>query len=148
MRRAAFGTRRFGPVRALRLVLLAMVALGLAPGTFVRAPNQNRTDPAEVQVTPRPERQGIEGGLPVEGVWELTADHAGFGGFSALVKGEGLSLIAGTDRGFLLDLDLAGEAPRPVPGSFRFVGSSTAGRREYVDLEPLVRISWDGAAVP
>lgn len=53
MRRAAFGTRRFGPVRALRLVLLAMVALGLAPGTFVRAPNQNRTDPAEVQVTPR-----------------------------------------------------------------------------------------------
>lgn len=139
MRRAAFRTRRFRHVRALRLVLLAIVALGLAPGTFVRAPNQNRTDPAEVQVTPRPERQGVTGSLPVEGVWELTSDHAGFGGFSALVKGEGPSLIAGTDRGFLLDLDLAGGAPRAVPGSFRFVGIGTAGRREFVDLESLAR---------
>jgi hypothetical protein len=132
--------RRSGHVRALRLLLLALVALALAPGTFMRAPGQMRSDPAQITVTPRIVQGRVTGelGRP-NGVWELTSAHGFFGGFSALVASDGPALIAGSDRGFLLDVDLAGEAPRPVPASFRFVGVSTRGRKEFVDLEALAR---------
>lgn len=125
--------------RRMRLGLLAMVALALAPGTFVRTAIGLRTDPAVVTVTARPERGGVSGELALTGVWELTSPHGWFGGFSALVRGQGQSLIAGSDRGFLLDIDLAGQAPRAVPGSFRYVGTRTNGRSEMVDLESLAR---------
>ncbi len=132
--------RRTGHVRALRLLLLAVVALALAPGTFLRAPGQMRSDPAQITVTPRIAQGKVTGALGrPDGVWELTSAHGFFGGFSALVARDGPALIAGSDRGFLLDIDLAGEAPRPVPGSFRFVGVSTRGRKEFVDLEALAR---------
>lgn len=132
--------RRTGHVRALRLALLAVVALALAPGTFLRAPGQMRSDPAQITVTARVAQGKVTGTLgQPDGVWELTSAHGFFGGFSALVAGDGPALIAGSDRGFLLDIDLAGEAPRPAPASFRFIGMSTRGRKEFVDLEALAR---------
>ncbi|WP_285712266.1 esterase-like activity of phytase family protein [Erythrobacter oryzae] len=125
--------------RRWRLALIAGVVLALAPGTFLRTPIGTRTDRAEVTVTPRPERTGVSGELQLTGVWELTSPHGWFGGFSALAAGEGQALVAGTDRGFLLDLDLAGPAPRAVPGSYRFVGITNRKREEIVDLESLAR---------
>ncbi|MCX9148346.1 esterase-like activity of phytase family protein [Erythrobacter sp. WG] len=122
-----------------RLLFLAVVVVGLAPGTFLRTPIGTRADVAVVTVTPRADRTGVSGDLRLSGVWELTSPHGWFGGFSALVQGDGAALIAGTDRGFLLDLDLAGDAPRAVPGSFRFVGITGRGRTEFVDLESLTR---------
>ncbi len=129
--------RRPGSARGLRLLLLAIVAIGLAPGTFLRTPTGLRSDVAEVTVRPLAERDGVSGVLPLTGVWELTSPHAFFGGFSALVAKGPAGLIAGTDRGFLLDLDLSGPEPRAVPGSFRFVGITGPARREFVDLESL-----------
>jgi hypothetical protein len=119
--------------------LIAGVALALAPGTFVRTPIDSRADPAVVTITARPERAGVSGELSLTGAWELTSSNSWFGGFSALVAGPGQSLIAGSDRGFLFDIDLAGPAPRPVDASFRFVGMTGPGLREYVDLESLAR---------
>ncbi|MFM7404535.1 MAG: esterase-like activity of phytase family protein, partial [Erythrobacter sp.] len=81
----------------------------------------------------------VSGKLALSGAWELTAKHGWFGGFSALVQGDGQTLIAGTDRGFRLNLDLSGDVPRAVPGSFRFVGLSGRGREEVIDLESLTR---------
>ncbi|TAD78231.1 MAG: hypothetical protein EAY70_07175 [Sphingomonadales bacterium] len=135
------GPRARLPVRArvLRLVLLALVVIALGPGTFLRTPTGTRSDRAVVTVTPVAERSGISGELEITGAWELTAPHGWFGGFSALVAKGSTGLIAGTDRGFLLDLDVSGEAPRAVPDSFRFVGISTRGRKEFVDLEALAR---------
>ncbi|MFM7377256.1 MAG: esterase-like activity of phytase family protein, partial [Erythrobacter sp.] len=125
--------------RRWRLALVAGVALALAPGTFLRTPIGSRSDRAEVTVTPRPERTGVSGDLALTGVWELSSRHSWFGGFSALVADGGQALVAGTDRGFLLDLDLAGPAPRAVPGSFRFAGITNRRREEIVDLESLAR---------
>lgn len=122
----------------IRLLLLALVVAGLAPGTFVRTPTGLRSDPALVAIAPLATRDGVSGALTLSGVWELTADQGWFGGFSALAMGEGAALIAGTDRGFLLDLDLSGEAPRAVPGSFRFVGDRGTPD-EVFDLESLAR---------
>jgi len=129
--------------RRLRLALVAGVALALAPGTFVRTAIGKRSDVAAVTVTPLAERAGVSGRLPLTGVWGLTSPHGWFGGFSALVrstgKDGGAALVAGTDRGFLLDIDLASGTPRAVPRSFRFVGLSRSRRSEIVDLESLAR---------
>jgi hypothetical protein len=125
--------------RWLRLAALALVALALAPGTWLRVDVGQRTDPATVTVTPLPDRAGVAGDLTLSGVWEVDAAHRWFGGFSALVASGPAGLIAGSDRGFLLDLDLTGPAPRAVPGSFRFIGITTSAREEIVDLESLAR---------
>ena len=125
--------------RIFRWLLLAVVVAGVAPGTFLREETGLRSDFAQVSVTPITARDGVAGDLALTGVWELTSRHGWFGGFSALVAGEGQALIAGSDRGWLLDLDLAGDAPRAIPGSFRFVGDRKRGRKEVVDLESLAR---------
>lgn len=125
--------------RMLRLLLLALVIIGLAPGTFIRSATGVRSDVAVVAVIPVAERAGVSGALALTGAWELQSAHGWFGGFSALVAGAGQTLIAGSDRGWLLDLDLTGPEPRAVPGSFRFVGHRTAARKEVVDLESLAR---------
>jgi hypothetical protein len=128
----------------LRWLLLAVVVVGLAPGTFLRTPTGLRSDGAKVTVTPLAERAGVKGELTLTGAWELTAAHGWFGGFSALVAdGEG-GLIAGSDRGWLLDIDLSGPSPRPVPGSFRYAGRTLGPRNELVDLESLARDPADG----
>jgi hypothetical protein len=123
----------------LRLLLLALVVIGLAPGTFIRSATGVRSDVAVVAVIPVAQRTGVSGALALTGAWELQSAHGWFGGFSALVAGAGQTLIAGTDRGWLLDLDLTGPEPRAVPGSFRFVGDRTAARKEVIDLESLAR---------
>lgn len=122
-----------------RLLLLAVVVVGLAPGTFLRTPGGARSDVAVVTLTPLPDRTGVSGELALTGAWELTSKHGWFGGFSALAAMPGGLMIAGTDRGFLLDLDLSGDSPRAVPGSYRFAGISGRGRKEFVDLESLTR---------
>lgn len=131
--RPASRTRRW------RLALIAGVALAMAPGTLVRTSIGTRADPAVVTITPRPERVGVSGDLALTGVWELTSPHGWFGGFSALAAGRRQALIAGTDRGFLLDLDMSGDVPRAVPRSFRYVGVAVDPRKEILDLESLAR---------
>lgn len=133
------GARPDGRGRMLRLFLLALVIIGLGPGTFVRAPVSSRSDAAVVTVTPMAERSGVSGDLMLTGAWELTSPHGWFGGFSALVANGPAGLIAGSDRGFLLDLDLPGGTPRAVAGSFRFVGLRAADGDEIIDLESLAR---------
>ncbi len=122
-----------------RLLLLAIVVVGLAPGTLIRTPTGLQSDVAVVAVTPVTSREGVEGALTLTGAWELSSAHGWFGGFSALVASGPDSLIAGSDRGWLLDLDLSGAAPAAVPGSFRFIGQRVSSREEIVDLEALAR---------
>lgn len=137
----AEGPRAVPPSRARRwrVLLIALVALGVAPGTFLRTPLGDRSDRAAVTVTPLPARAGTSGELALTGVWELTSAHNWFGGFSALVAGKDGTLITASDRGFLFDLDLSGGTPRAVPGSYRFVGVRKGPRAEIIDLESLAR---------
>lgn len=122
-----------------RLALLAVVLAGLAPGTLLRTETGLRSAPARVSIVPLTEREGVSGRLRLTGVWELSSSHGWFGGLSALVARGSDRLLAGSDRGFLLDIDLADGTPRAVPGSFRFAGVSTDARKELVDLESLAR---------
>ena len=126
-------------MRALRWLLLAVVVAGLGPGLFWRTPTGLRSDGAEVAVVPVAGRTGVAGELTLTGAWELTSEHGWFGGFSTLVADGKGGLIAGSDRGWLLDIDLTGPAPRAVPDSFRYVGRPMGPREEVVDLESLAR---------
>ena len=125
--------------RMRRLLLLVVVIAGLVPVTFLRTPTSLRSDIAEVAVTPVAGRAGVTGELALTGAWELSSAHGWFGGFSALVADGEAGLIAGSDRGWLLDLDLASPSPRAVPRSFRFVGKRAGERKEVIDLESLAR---------
>ncbi|MCZ8368815.1 MAG: esterase-like activity of phytase family protein [Porphyrobacter sp.] len=122
-----------------RLALLALTVLALGPGLFLRTQTGQRSEPAVVTIVPRADRDGVSGPLALTGVWEISTPHGWVGDFSALVPKGSTGLVAGTDRGFLLDIDLSGESPRAVAGSFRFVGVTVRARKEFVDLESLAR---------
>ncbi len=130
--------------RIFRWLLLVVVALGLGPGLFWRTPTGLRSDGAAVSVTRIADRAGVAGELTLTGAWELSSPHGWFGGFSALVADDEGGLIAGSDRGWLLEIDLSGPAPRAIPESFRFVGRRAGVRDEVVDLESLARDPADG----
>lgn len=134
--------------RSGRLIAALAVALLCAPGTFLRTTTGVRSDIAVVSVMPvaTGAGAGLSGPLRQTGLWQLSSAHGWFGGFSALVTApaayraeaaSGTTLIAGSDRGWLLTLDLTKDVPSAVPGSFRFVGQRTRGRAEVVDLEAL-----------
>ena len=125
--------------RSVRLIAALAVALLCAPGTFLRTATGARGDVAVVTVMPvAASKAGLSGPLRPTGMWQLSSAHGWFGGFSALVTtGGGRNLIAGSDRGWLLNLDISGAMPRAVPGSFRFAGQRGRGRAEVVDLEAL-----------
>lgn len=132
-------------MRTLRLLLTVVVIAGLAPGTFLRTHTGLRSDPADISIMPVDVGPPSSGPLRLTGSWQISSAHGWCGGFSALVPTGPDALIAGTDRGFLLDIDLGGAAPQAVPGSFRFVGKRISGRKEVLDLESLARDPDSGA---
>ncbi len=135
-----FRTARVSSARRWRMALLAVVVFALSPGTFLRTDTGLRSDAVKnITIDPIDLGPPPPGLLRLTGSWRMTSEHGWFGGFSALVEGQGRTLIAGTDRGFLLGMDLAGDQPHAIPESFRFVGVSGRGRKEYVDMEAIAR---------
>jgi hypothetical protein len=125
--------------RATRLALALAVTLGLAPGTLVRTDTGLRSDPATITITPLALGTPPSGPMRLSGAWQIGSTHGWVGGFSALVAEGQTRLISASDRAFRLDIDIAGGNPRPVAGSFRFIGRRYRGRRELLDLESLAR---------
>src|SRR5690606_26142168 len=82
-----------------RLLPVALVALGLAPGTWWRSPLPPRDRHQPLVVTPEPAGRWIDGGLRLLGAWRLESHNRHFHGYSALaVLGDG-TLLAVSDRG-------------------------------------------------
>ena len=82
-----------------RLSLIALVAIALAPGTFVRTPVVQGLDlPVRLRAIDEP---GVAppAGWTLEGVWEYEGDGLLFGGYSALLALDGARLQAFSDRG-------------------------------------------------
>ncbi len=122
-----------------RFLLICAIALGLAPGTFVRTQIDPNRQEIAIKVTPLAERNGVRGELAVTGAWEITASHPFFGGFSALVSaGEG-GLIAGSDRGWTLELPLASGEPTGSGAKFFYFATRRDSFREMADLEGMAR---------
>lgn len=132
---------RHNSMRTKRLLLIVVVAIGLAPGTFVRSPAPVRDISADMRGEPVAVNAPELGPFTVEAIWNLTSTNDRFGGYSALTMlGDG-RLLAGSDTGFLLTL------AQPQPGE-AFVVKASALRQFVIgaaqdkrdaDLEALTR---------
>jgi len=121
----------------LRLILLAFVAIGLAPGTWVRTEVTQRNFSAPLVLTGVEQPSGIRGELALTGLWVLTSDNDHHHGYSTLgVTPEG-NLLAGTDRGRLLELPVMRGQPMANGASFKFFPGRTETTRRLADLEAL-----------
>lgn len=98
-----------------RIILASLVALCLAPGTFLRAdiPPKDYTSPVSIRaIEVKPHRAGA---LVLENAWELSSANDHFGGYSALVEWRGDNFLAASDSGRLMVLprpDRSSEPPR------------------------------------
>jgi len=126
--------------RSVRLVWLALVALALAPGTWVRTSIPPPDYGASLFVTPLENPQGISGDVKLLGGWSLNSENAHFGGFSALVAlrdAQGSTrLLIGSDRGRILEMPLPQDRDSPSV-SFDYFADTSGGPRIFVDLESL-----------
>lgn len=119
-----------------RLLLLAIVALALAPGTWVRSPRPARVLDAGLVSTAIPLQQDAIGPLQIEGAWKLSSRHSLFGGYSGLVVTGEDALLAGSDQGASLWLTLKDGAP-DIGVMRRFGARSYFGEKTGSDLEAL-----------
>lgn len=119
-----------------RLVLLTVVALGLAPGTWVRTPHAVSADERPIlSATPLPLPDTGRSDVRVAGAWALSSGNRHFGGYSALAALPDGSLLAVNDRGRRLRF-----TPPDRPGrlvSFAYLGAARSGAKAGVDSEGL-----------
>lgn len=123
----------------LRLFLLAIVALVLAPGTWVRsAPGKSLEDSRQVlKVRALPVAVGRLGEFEVAGVWELDSSNSRFGSYSALVRLDSGRLLAISDNGNRLEFSPPGDGP-PHPNFASLVSHSISDKRNF-DAESATR---------
>ena len=119
-----------------RLVVLLVVALGIAPGTWVRSPAP-QNDTRQILTVTGLELPAIAlGPLELTGAWELDSPNRRFGSYSGLVALDGATLLAASDYGTMLLFPMPGEQGRPRIASF----PGTDARPTYQrDLEALTR---------
>jgi len=125
-----------------RIMLLVLVAAGLAPGTWVR------TDPPLQDLSPRLEWQRVAverdccraGPLRLEQAWQLTSSNVQFGGYSALLRISPGRLTALSDRGYFMEFGEPGGA-RIAP---RF-GSTQPGSGALKTNRDIEAATWDPA---
>ena len=120
-----------------RLILLALVALALAPGTWLRNAPPNPDYHDHIAFQPLDIVPGPLGELRVAAAWEMRSDHAQFGSYSALVALDDTRFLAGSDRGRLMLF----ETPENENPSVRFLDKPGAesDTRAFRDLEALTR---------
>jgi len=120
-----------------RLVVLLLVALGLAPGTWWRSSMVAVDDRQLVSFTPLRVPDVDLGPLRLVGAWQMRSTNEHFGSYSALaVLGDG-TLLAASDRGRMLRFSAPGENPSRVRLDF-FAGRELREKRQ-ADLESLTR---------
>ncbi|MBX7458678.1 esterase-like activity of phytase family protein [Qipengyuania sp. 1NDH17] len=90
-----------------RKILACLIALGLAPGTFVRSEPAPPDYTSPVTVTELEVEEASSGPLTLEGAWLLESENDHFGGYSALIAWHEDEFLAANDAGRLMHL------PRP-----------------------------------
>lgn len=123
-----------------RLTLLALVAVALAPGTWLRSP------PATDDLRPILRFERLEadlshsGEIAIEGIWELTSPNIHFNSYSALVALSSHRLLAVSDRGRWMEFPIPGFAGAP---RFGVIGGTVEPDKRQVDVEAA---SYDAAS--
>ena len=122
-------------MRRYRLAFLAITAIGLAPGTFVRETPPAPDYASPVRIGKLPTRAWRSGPLVLESAWLLASANDHFGGYSALIDRQDGTFLAANDAGRLMVL------PRPdrsaaAPRLDKFVNFARVDK-SHVDVESL-----------
>lgn len=128
-----------------RLALLAVVAIGLAPGTFVRTPAPVHDDRQILALEPIEVEPATRGEVTIEGLWELSSPNSNFGSYSGLVALSRNELLAVGDAGGWLRFtppDSLGSPPRFGALRKANLRSKSAVDAEAVDYDPATGQAW------
>lgn len=119
-----------------RLLLLVVVACGLAPGTWLRSPPPPIDTRQELTLVGLPDVEVDLGPFELLGAWWLQSPNSHFGSYSGLVALDDGTLQAASDRGRILRFAPPGEPlARPLFGFF----GRPEGNKLLVDIEALTR---------
>lgn len=128
-----------------RLFLICLLALGLAPGTWLRTSVPTQDEPAHIVVEPFSRPGGLTGRLRLTGAWVLRSDHPYFGGFSAMAfvesdrgAAEG-TLLIGSDRGWMMRLPLGEDGPLGEAAELTDYWRRPGYMPGMIDLEAMAR---------
>lgn len=132
--------------KSFRLLLIAAIALGVAPGTWLRTPVPPPDFTAPLVFAEIADAQGLSGEATLLGAWNLETRNAHSGGFSSIEALSSKRLLIGSDRGRLLEISLP-QIEQVPPPLFDYFGGTTGGPRIFVDLEsiafdPASRMVW------
>ncbi len=118
-----------------RRILACVVALGLAPGTFVRSEPAPPDYTSPVIVTELAIEKASSGPLTLEGAWVLESENDHFGGYSALIAWHEDEFLAANDAGRLMHLPRLdrGKAPPELDAFLNFARAD----KMHVDIESL-----------
>ncbi len=119
-----------------RLIVLAMIALALAPGTWLRTQDSGRLAPFALQAERLATDPWTAAPFTLKSVWQLDSPHPDFGGFSALAHLGNGQFMAGSDRGYLLRFAMTDDGP--AAGQLERIGGKSARRKRDVDLEAMM----------
>ena len=120
-----------------RLLLLALVAIPLAPGTWVRTPAPEPNDSQVLTLTPLRAVPRALGEAMLEGAWRLTSANSDFGSYSALILLDANRFLAGSDRGQLLEFDRPDADAHRRESLLRMFPGTANRDKSAVDLESL-----------
>ncbi len=129
---------RHTPIMA-RIILILLLILGLAPGTWWRTPRSLPNHDQRVMLAPLPLADDCcrLGPFRLAGAWRLTSPNDDFGGYSALLLAANGRLLALSDKGFALDFAKPGMAGGPAR-QWLLMGDAQA-RKQNRDIESATR---------
>ena len=109
-----------------KVVLLLVVILGLAPGTWLWSPRPPADTRQILSLRALPMPNVDLGPLEPTGAWVLDSPNGSFGSYSALAAlGDG-TLPAASDKGAMMRFSPPGEHPAQGPGSPPKAGQPSA----------------------
>ena len=130
-------------MRPVRFILISLVALVLAPGTWVRTtpPPRHIHNNEPVRIVALHGGELVDGPLTLEGVWEMSTRDWRFGGYSGMIATSDADLMAINDGGRLLSIQLADGLPvsAAVHNIDRSQMPSPAEEKSGYDTESLTR---------
>lgn len=133
-------------MRPTRLLLVALLATALAPGTWLRTPEPLDFDRL-ARIAPLEVDAARSGPFDLVAAWRMTGDPIQFGGLSALVALDGKHFLAGSDTGRWLRFTRPDQGATPGEIAPLFEDEDTL--KESRDLEslavdPATRTVWAG----
>lgn len=120
-----------------KLVLLLVVILGLAPGTWLWSPRPPADQRQELSFRALPLPDTMPGPLEPRGAWVLDSPNAVFGSYSALVVLPDGSLLAASDKGSMMHF--SAPAIRPSHVRIGYFGQDGSRPKWQLDIESMTR---------